>query len=229
MTWPFKVPDNKPNADPANAESETPPAAPPEKTPAEILAESLSPFKDSIESLRTDLANLKESLKKPEAPPRADPAQPISVLDNEDAAFAQRMTPLLARQLELESRVVYNDIKQEYTHSGFGDLWDKFETEIRKMLESSPLVNAEGKPLRGDPQYVRNVVDMILGRAAREAGIRFDTKTKGFFLEPAGGDAGSLPKPEADGLTESQRKVLSRMGVTAERSKDIMKKLQFVN
>ncbi len=229
MTWPFKVPENKPAVDPANAnpESGPDPAKPAEKSPAEILAEALRPLSDKLDSFNTELTSLKESIAKP-TPKPVEPGQPLSVFDDENAAFAARMTPLFARQLELESRVVYNDIKTEYIRAGFEDLWTKYESEIKQVIDNSPLVTADGKPQRGDPQYVRNVVDMVLGRAARAAGMRFDGKTKGFFLEPAGGDAGSAPKPEGDGLTDAQRKVMERMGISPEKGKDTMKHLQFV-
>jgi len=209
-----------------------PPSKPPEKTPAELIAEALQPLVQKLES-KIDEQNkrfdtLEKNTTKPA--PKVEPGEgPTSVLDDENLAFAQRLTPLMARQLELESRVVKSDIKAEYAAAGYGDLWAQFETDINAILEGSPLVTGDGKPQRGDPQYIRNVVDMVFGRAARKGGMRFDGKNKGFFLESGSGGADSTHKPEADGLTDSQRKVMTRMGVPIDKAKEVIKKLHFVS
>jgi hypothetical protein len=228
MTWPFDK-ENPPNPDASKNEGAEKKG---EKSPAEIIAESLSaglkPVTDTLSALSTRLDAIESNTKKPER--KADPVEAISVLDDENAAFAQRMTPMLLRQLELESRVVKNDIKAEYAAAGYGDLWAQFETEINSVLESSPLVNGEGKTMRGDPQYVRNVVDMIMGRAARKAGMRFDGKSKGFFLETAGNNGGEgRNETVSDGLSDGQRKVFGRMKVSTDDAKKVMAKLKFVS
>jgi len=221
--WPSKVPENK---------VPDPEVKPPEKSQAELIAEALSPFVESQRQFQTTLNERLDKLESQTAKPApkepVDPAQPISVLDNEDAAFAQRMTPIYARQLELESRIVKNDIKAEYVNAGYGDLWAQFASEIDSVIDSSPLVTAEGKAFRGDPQYIRNVVDMVMGRAARKAGMRFDGKNKGFFLESASSVVDTSRGPEADGMTEGQRKLLTKMGVPLDKAKEVIKKMHFV-
>lgn len=205
---------------------------PPEKSIAEQIAEGMAlamkPLNEAIAAQNERFNKIEEQTKPREPKPHVDPQEPTSVLDDENLAFAQRMTPLLARQLELESRIVRNDVKVEYDKAGYGELWEQFETEINNMIESAPLATNDGKPLRGDPQYVRNVVDVILGRAARKAGMRFSGKTKGFFLESANGSAENTSIGPADGLTDNQRKVMSRMGIPLDKAKDVIKKLHFV-
>src|SRR5215468_4797057 len=90
---------------------------PPEKTIAEQIAEAVAPFKEGIETMRAEL----ETLRKPKAPPVA-PTEPTSVLDDENAAFAQRLTPILAKQWEIEARMVRDEVEKEYEAAGFGDL-----------------------------------------------------------------------------------------------------------
>lgn len=195
---------------------------------AEIIAESLKPLSDGFSSLSQRLDEIQQNtVKRPE--PR-QPEEPTSVLDNENVAFAQRLTPIMLRQLEVEARLVRADIQREYNRAGFGDMWDQFEKQINAVLEGTPVVNGEGKTLRGDPQYIRNVVDMVLGRAAREAGMRFDGKSKGFFLETTGGDAANhRSQPEDDGLSNDQRKVMQRMKISLDDAKKVMGKLKFVS
>jgi hypothetical protein len=204
-----------------------------EKTPAELIAESLGvalkPLMDKMGEQDARFTKLEEQTRPRETKSPVTQGEPTSVLDDENLAFAQRLTPLLARQFELESRIVRNDIKTEYHGAGYGELWSQFEAEINSILDAAPLVTTEGKPFRGDPQYVRNVVDMIMGRAAKKAGMRFDGKSKGFFLEPAGGHANDSAAPTADGMTDGQRKVFARMGVPKEKAAEVIKKLHFVS
>lgn len=227
MSWPF---DTEKKVDPPNAEAGAEKKV--EKTPAEIIAESVSaalkPLSDKIDAYDVRFKTLETNTKRPE--PKVTPVENTSVLDDENVAFAQRLTPLMLRQLELEARIVKGDIKAEYAQAGYGELWAQYESEINQVLENSPLVNGEGKAMRGDPQYIRNAVDMIMGRAARKAGMRFDGKSKGFFLETAGNAGGNdgTHAPEADGMTEGQRKIFGRMKVPLEDAKKVMAKLKFV-
>lgn len=225
MSWPFEKPkdQNPPNPDAAAADQNKPP----EKTAAEMIAEALQPAMTKMEAMAREMDEIKKNTTKPA--PKLEPSELTSVLDDENAAFSQRLTPVVLRQLELEARIIKNDIKAEYNRAGYGDLWDQFEGEINQIIDASPLVNGEAKPLRGDPQYIRNVVDMVMGRAARKAGMRFDGKNKGFFLETASGDGGLQSKPESDGMSDSQRKIMQRMKIPLDDAKKVMSKLKFVS
>lgn len=201
-----------------------------EKTPAEMIAESLKPLTaltENFTKMSQRLEAIENQTRKPEV--KRDPIESISVLDDENAAFGQRLTPIVIRQFELEARIVKDDIRREYAASGYGDLWAKFEGEIDKVISESPIATAEGKPFRGDPQYIRNVVDMVMGRHAREAGMRFDGKSKGFFLETGGNGSDGSSAPQNDGLSEGQRKVFGRMKVSLDDAKKVMGKLKFVS
>jgi hypothetical protein len=225
MTWPFEKP--------AIEENNPEPAKQGEKSPAELIAESLSaalkPVLERFDAQDKRFETLEAQTKPREPKPATNLEEPVSVLDDEGLAFAQRLTPLMARQFELESSVVRDRIFREYRDSGYGDLLSQFEGEITQLLDSAPLVTSDGKPLRGDPQYIRNVIDMLFGRKARAGGMRFDGKSKGFFLEPAGGSSNpGAQHDEMGGLTEGQRKVMDRMGIPLEDAKKVIKKLHFV-
>ena len=224
MAWPF-------NTDESNAETKPNPEAQPnkgvEKTPAEMIADSLAPLLESNRKMAERLEQIEQNtIKRPE--PRHE-AEPVSVLDDENAAFAQRIGPVMLRQLELEARIVKNDIKAEYAKAGYGDLWEQYESAINGVLDSTPVVTADGKPFRGNPEYIRNTVDMVFGREARKAGMQFGGKGKGFFLESATGGDGSTRVPVDDGLSDGQRKVFGRMKVPLEDAKKVMAKLKFVS
>lgn len=214
---------------PVDAEIKPGEEKPPEKTAAELIADALKPLVDAQAAINQKVDAFIESNKKKEpAPPPPD--APVSVLDDENTAFNQRLGPIAMRQLELEARIVKGDIRNEYSRAGFGDLWEQYQKDIDGALDSSPLVDGGGKILRGDPVYIRNVVDMIFGRAARQSGMRFDGKNKSFFVETAGGEGSNARvAPEADGLTDSQRKVIQRMNIPLDKAKETIKKLQFIS
>lgn len=209
---------------------------PPEKTPAELIAESLAtalkPVTDTLGAISGRLEAVETATRRPER--EIQQTETPSVFDNEDAAFAQRIGPVMLRQYELEARMVRDDIRREYERAGHGDVWAQYEGEINSQLEGSALVQPDGhggvRPLRGDPGYIKNIVNMIIGAAAVKAGMRFDGKNKTFFLESAGGDSGGSHAIEAqDGLNPDQRRVTSRMGLTPDQVKKSMSKLKFVN
>ena len=209
---------------------------PPEKTPAELIAETLSaalkPVTDTLSTINGRLEAVENSTRRPER--EITPTETPSVFDNEDAAFAQRIGPVMLRQYELEARYVRDEIRREYERAGHGEVWAQYEGQINGELERSALVQPDGhggvRPLRGDPAYIRNVVNMIIGAAAVAAGMRFDGKSKSFFLETAGGDAGPGSHVDpADGLSADQRRVTARMGLTPEQAKASLGKLKFVN
>lgn len=234
MTWPFPKPDNKP-ADPQVGDGHGAPETPKEKTPAELIAESLQPLAATLKTVADGQAALTGRLdaiesqtRRPE--PKPQPGEPVSVLDDENVAFAQRIGPVMLRQLELEARVVKSEIRNEYVAKGFGDLWREYEKDIDAVVDASPLADGQGKPLRGSPQYIRNCVDMIFGRAAVKGGVKFDSNKKSFFLETGStGETNSNATPETDGLTADQRRVFDRLKVPSDRAKFVMSKLKFVS
>jgi hypothetical protein len=230
MAWPFNKKAEEPQManDPEVKPTET---KTPEKSIAEMLSESLTPFREEFAAIRRDI----ETLKTPIEPKRTVPAERISVLDDEDAAFNQRMTPILQSQLELEARINVRDVKQEYVDAGFGSIWSQNEGEINKTLEGTALVQADNaggfKKLRGDAQYIRNVADMIIGRAAKAGGVRFDGTKKTFFLEGSNGDngTGASRTAETEGLTAKQVKLAQRMGIPLDKMKKTVSGLEFVS
>lgn len=187
-----------------------------EKSPAELLAESLNTALEPFKQQLTSLTEKVEGMHKP-AEKKADDAQ-ISVLDDENAAFAQRMTPVLSMELDTRSELMKDRVSREY-----GDMWDAFKADIEEVLSKSNL------QLRADPSYIRNVADMVIGRKAREKGFKFDSAKKTFFVEDAAGDAGQSTPKDDSGMTEKQRRVFERMGVPFDKAKETLKKLEFIH
>ena len=238
MAWPFKKEEtmvNNPEVKPGEKTPENPPKN--EKSISEMIAESLTtglkPVTDALAAQRQDI----DEIKRRTEPRRTEPAKPTeipSVLDDENAAFNVRMAPVMQRQLETEARINRNEVKLEYMELGAGDMWKQYEKEIDAQLQASPLVRQtlEGQfvPQRGDPQFIRNTVDMIFGRAAREGGIRFDGTKKTFFLEGASGatSEGAPTKEDLEGLTSKQVEFAKKIGLTMDQMKKSKARLEFV-
>jgi hypothetical protein len=211
-------------------------AAPPEKTPAELLAESLrsglEPVMAKLTEVSTRLDTVEQATKRParDATEGAPPSR-VSVFDDEDAAIAQRMAPLFQRQLETEARMTYNEVKSEVTAKGYGEVFEKFGAQIEQTLEGSPLVGPDNKLCRGDKTYIRNVITMVIGAEAVKAGLKFNGRDRGFFIEGAGGsaDGGVGTGPVNDGLNDAQRKFATKHGLSNDQMKASVAKLKFVN
>jgi hypothetical protein len=231
MAWPFKQKAEEPQMANEPTNPEKTPDTTSTKSIAEIISESLQPFSAKFDKIQQDI----DEIRTPKPPVRTVSQERVSVLDDEDAAFNQRMTPILQSQLELEARYNRDQVKAEYVEAGFGDFWRENEKRINDKLSTSPLVQPDGNggvlKLRGDEQYIRNVVNMFMGEAARAGGVKFDGAKKTFFLEGANGgeSAAGSRAAETEGLTAKQVKLAQRLGIPMDAMKKTVSKLEFVS
>jgi hypothetical protein len=231
MAWPFKQKAEEPQMANEPTNPEKTPDTTSTKSIAEIISESLQPFSAKFDKIQQDI----DEIRTPKPPVRTVSQERVSVLDDEDAAFNQRMTPILQSQLELEARYNRDQVKAEYVEAGFGDFWRENEKRINDKLSTSPLVQPDGNggvlKLRGDEQYIRNVVNMFMGEAARAGGVKFDGAKKTFFLEGANGgeSAAGSRAAETEGLTAKQVKLAQRLGIPMDAMKKSVSKLEFVS
>lgn len=210
----------------------------PEKSPAELIAEALKPFTERFDAVQAEI----ESLKVKTTP--KDKQEVTSVMDDENEAFNQRLTPIMAKTLELEAKGNLRDVEFEYRKAGYGDLWDENRKEIEAEIAKTSLVTtsvdpktgeSQVVPLRGNPQYIQNVVDMTFGRAMKKAGVKYgkegDDKKGTFFLEDATGDETVVTRREkvTDGITKSQIHAAGRLGIDIKDYKKAAAKLKFVD
>lgn len=213
-----------------NAEVVVDPPKPPEKTAAELIAESLSPIVNALNDIKTKQDSLETRLQPKPAP--AEAPQRTSVFDDEDRAIAERMTPLALRQLNSDARYEKDQVFSEYREAGLGDFLKECTVEINKILDGTPLVGGDGQIMRGNPEYIRNTIDMVFGRKARAAGAKFGGKDRGFFVEGAvgGGDSGEgVTHSQTEGLTSGQVNAFKKWGISMEDGKKSVARLKFVS
>ncbi len=166
--WPNK---EKP-ADPPNPEAK-PPAAPSAEELLAKMGELLSPIKEWQEQTSTRLSAIEERTKPREVP--ATPPDKISVLDDEDGAFNQRLGGLAVATILANARITENEVLSEFPQ------WSEYFPQIKKHLAAT---DAQYKVNNYD-QYVRNVIKMVVGEAALGGGLRRDKNR--FVLEDASG------------------------------------------
>ena len=222
------MPDQIQNQNVDNADKDKPK----EKTPAELIAESLKPVIDKFDAMSKDFDEFKtKAIQRPvqtreEIEQRTQQQPKASVFDDEDQAFAQRMTPLAIETLNTKFELMFDRVKNEYARRIGEDAWNEIEPDVRKSLEDANV----NPVLRSNPQYIKNTIRMIMGEKA-ETGFRFDSKDKRFFLEDtshAAENAAKAPKPE-DGLTPRQLKAAKSFGMPLDEYKKTLEKLEIVS
>lgn len=147
---------------------------------AQLTTSFQSKLEETTKPLRDEIAALKASQP---APRQADPdpnANRIpSVMDDEETAFNARLGPLAAQTVLLNARLTETEVLSEISSQG----WGHIVPAIREILnKQTPLQTKAGDGYRG---YVENVAAMLIGKAARDKGLKFDGNKQTFFLEDA--------------------------------------------
>jgi hypothetical protein len=177
MPWPFRQPDPDPEKEKKLAEQSKAEA---DAFVAQLTTSFQNKLEETTKPLRDEIAALKASQP---APRQADPdpnANHIpSVMDDEDTAFNARLGPIAAQTVMLNARMTEAEVLSEISSQG----WGHIVPQIREILtKQTPLATKAGEGYRG---YVENVAAMLIGKAAREKGLKFDGNKQTFFLEDA--------------------------------------------
>jgi hypothetical protein len=219
---------------------------PPKKSDAELLAETVSaalkPLQDAMTEIKTKQDSFEQRFAKPADKSgeggEANRVQFASVFEDEDAAINQRVMaavgPIMQGQLEMQAQMNRERVWKKYEQKGFGPTLSQFVDRINQLIDAKPLVVANGqggwKACRGDVAEIEASINQVLGEAAAQAGLRFDGKSKSFFIESAnGGDGSSVSSSAGDGLTDQQRKMFGKMGVPVAEAQKTISKLKFIS
>jgi hypothetical protein len=87
---------------------------------------------------------------------------------------------MLALTIATNARITEGEVLGEVVGQGLSE----YVPKIKEYYQNTPL---ERKGQADYAEYCRNIVNMIVGKVAREQGLRFDGQNKKFFLEDAGG------------------------------------------
>jgi len=195
-----------------------------EKISAAIDAK-LSPINATVGELKTEWDSLKTASRPPEkeTPPKDPPAR-VSVLDDEEAAFQQRLGPLAYQNAVTMARVIESEVFSELREQGLGELLP----DVRKYLENTPI---QRKAEKDYPGYVRNVAKLVFADKAMAAGVKLGADQKTFYLESGNtrtepGDqvlSSQLNWADSNGRVHTGDEVAAKLGLSEADAKAIGK------
>jgi hypothetical protein len=178
MAWPFNKKDDSQNTD--NRDQS--------KAEIDSLVERLSAsfsaqLEEKLTPIRTEVTGIKtkwENLEKVATAAADDGKNPDGSELTDDQKRQINERKLLGISIATNARITEMEILGEVSSQGLGE----FLPRIREYFQNTTL---ERKGQADYATYCRNIVDMVLGAAARNGGLRFDGQNKRFFLEDAGG------------------------------------------
>jgi hypothetical protein len=138
------------------------------------VEERVKPLRETVERLQTDWESIKAEATKetPTGPMNAD-GTPRELTADEKNQNTQANIAALA--VQTNARLTEREVIDEIAAS-----WPDQVAEIRGHFANTEL---KRKALPDYPEYCRNIVDMVVGRAAKKSGLRYDGQAKTFFLE----------------------------------------------
>lgn len=173
MAWnPFKKDETKPAE---QSKSEVDQLV--EKLTTDISAkfeERLKPVTDTVTALKTEWDGIKKAAAEPEPTEKKEPADPAT---DPERWKQENLLPLQIQTVLANARITESQILGNVSGK-----WPTLLPKIQKLLDETPW---QRKALPDYPSYVRNVVNLAVGEAAQEGGLRFDTTNNRFFLEDA--------------------------------------------
>lgn len=207
------------------------------KTQNETLQTKLTTQEAEVNTVKATLASIEEKVKTIQPGQQQQQQQQTrenveipSVMDNEDGAFAARMAPIYAQNLNTTAMVVEDQVFRRIgaTDPRFG----KFEKEARDLLHSAHIsaranmgVNPTTKKTYAE-ELVENCYLIVKGRHTDNI-VQDTVAGKGeFFVESGrnGGNSGTqqvVTDPTI--LTDDDRKIIAKMGVSEKTYQDIIK------
>lgn len=140
-----------------------------EKLGASIETRFFKPLSDKVEAMQSKWADLE---KVASTPTNAD-GTPIQPTDEEKAKGERQAAIGIA--VQANARMTENEVLQSVS-ADFPD----HVAKIRSHFANTPI---QRKALPDYPIYCENIVNMVLGQAARENGMRYSKQNSSFFLE----------------------------------------------
>lgn len=181
------------------------------------LTEIETQLSSGFDELRASLA----ALKAPPAPVTTPQTQePTAFWVDPDKAYIERATPLANLSLTTAAKVELIDARNRYSRE-FA-LWGK---ELQDIIDNEPNIAT-----KTNPQFYKNIVDMVTGRHAKDID-EAARKGQSLFTESAGGGlpGGSSDDPKAAArarLSPEQKAAAARFKMTED---EFVASLDYVN
>lgn len=133
--------------------------------------------------------------------------RPVSVVENEDEAFNQRLTPLYLDQLSTRAEIIYDRVARKFKD------WDKFKTEIDELLKNTPL------QAKVHEATIENAYHIARGKKVDDI-VKDTIAGQGSYFMESGrnaGNGGTTEKKTPDELLSPEEKAMAaKHGMTNE-------------
>jgi hypothetical protein len=198
----------------AEEQSEAQMAALVDRLGASLEERIAKPLREDLNALKTEWETIKTEATKPPAAagPTDENGKPRELTDEEKRNNATRATITLA--VTTNARLTEREILDELPAD-----WSHLTPEIRALFANTPI---ERKAQPDYAEYCRNCADLVIAKAARKAGLRYDQSNKTFFLEDKSGASGGEENPltdpsfswqKPDGTVVTGLQTLSSLGI----------------
>jgi hypothetical protein len=185
------------------------------------LDERLKPVTQRVETLATEWNGIKEAANKPEPEKR----EPADITTDPERWKQEALGPLQVQVVLANARITEKEVLDS-----LGQRWKHLLPQVQAMLDGTPW---QRKALPDYKDYVKNVLDVAIGKAARENGLRYDDQNQKFFLEDANSkteqgdeifDASTTWIDPRSGRTLTAAQQLAKLGIDPKEYAESVKK-----
>jgi hypothetical protein len=212
-----------------------------DKLAADLAAEKAARAEDSkkVETISTEFEKVKTRLAEAEAnrnvPPKKEtPEEPANFIEEPDKAFAQRVSPLATITLQNAAITARMLAQQELDNTDLNSEGKTMDGRLFRAWQAE--LNAESKKYQAaqlaTPQAWLGIFYYLKGIHADELRDPEARKKKYNFLEPSNTQVvrqNEEKKTPSDQLTDAEKHVADKMGVSHENYLKRKKSMQFVN
>src|SRR6266850_6739021 len=147
--------------------------------------ERIKPLKEGFEALKSEWDGIKAAAEK-ETPPNNNGGGGTEELTDEQKAQRDRKA-LLVLAVQTNARITEGEVLSEISAQ-----WAHLIPEIKGYFASTPV---ERKAQPDYAEFCRNIKDMVVGKAAQKAGLRYDNKGSRYWLEDSSAKTGGADSP----------------------------------
>src|SRR6267142_4500689 len=139
--------------------------------------ERIKPLKEGFEACKSEWDGIKAAAtKEPDTK-----ETPLEELTDEQKAARDR-TALLTHSVQTNARITEGEVLSEISAN-----WAHLIPEIKGYFANTPV---QRKAMADYAEFCRNIKDMVVGKAAQKAGLRYDNKGSQYWLEDSSAKIG---------------------------------------
>ena len=153
------------------------------------LEAAVKPLREKVESLETSSRQPAKA---------AEPTEPADPSLEPERWKRENLVPLAVQNILTNARLTENEVLMRVDPQ-----WQHLLPEVRKYLDQTPV---ERKAEKDYPEYVQNCIDLAIGRAAKTAGVKYDSKGQRFFIESGGTGTGGTESQFGEDMVWVDRK-----------------------